>query len=135
MSELRVTSNLEVITIMIKKPKTDPEGCTGDIKSMTDALEILGGKWRLLIVHYLFLREKDINTFKKIEKDIVGISAKMLSKELKILEVNKIVDRKIMDTKPVTVQYSITEYGKEVKPVISILVDWGLNHRREMFEK
>ncbi|WP_166924879.1 winged helix-turn-helix transcriptional regulator [Flavobacterium poyangense] len=120
---------------MIKKPKTDPEGCTGDITAMMDALEILGGKWRLLIVHYLFIRQEGVNTFKKIEKDIVGISAKMLSKELKILEVNKIVSRKVMSTKPITVQYSITEYGKEIKSVISVLVDWGQNHRREMFDK
>lgn len=118
---------------MIKKPKTDPLACTGDIRSMQDALDVLGSKWSLLIIHYLMIRENELNTFRKMEKDIEGISAKMLSKELKILEVNKIVSREVMNTKPVTVQYSITQYGKETKTVIAALVDWGQRHRMMMF--
>ena len=118
---------------MIKKPKTDPSGCTDDLLAMLDTLDALGGRWKLLIVHYLLKREVESNTFKKMEKDIEGISAKMLSKELKMLEVNKIVHREVMPTKPVTVQYSITEYGKETKGVIGILVDWGQKHRMKLF--
>src|SRR4249920_3506342 len=118
---------------MIKKPKTDPHGCTDDILAMLDTLDALGGRWKLLIVHYLLTRQGESNTFKKMEKDIEGISAKMLSKELKMLEVNKIVHREVMPTKPVTVQYSITEYGKETKDVISVLVDWGQKHRMKLF--
>ncbi|BFM42081.1 hypothetical protein CFS9_07220 [Flavobacterium sp. CFS9] len=120
---------------MIKKPKTDPEGCTGDIRSMQDAIDILSSKWSLLIVHYLITRQGDNNTFKKMEKDIEGISAKMLSKELKNLEINKIVHREVMDTKPVTVQYSVTPYGLETKSVIAALVSWGRKHRGMMFEQ
>ena len=118
---------------MIKKPKTDPHGCTDDIMAMLDTLDALGGRWKLLIVHYLLKRQGESNTFKKMEKDIEGISAKMLSKELKMLEVNKIVHREVMPTKPITVQYSITEYGKETKTVIGILVDWGQKHRMKLF--
>ena len=118
---------------MIKKPKTDPHGCTDDILAMLDTLDALGGRWKMLIVHYLLRREGESNTFKKMEKDIEGISAKMLSKELKMLEVNKIVHREVMPTKPVTVQYSITEYGKETKGVIGVLVNWGVKHRMKLF--
>src|SRR6478609_728344 len=114
---------------MIKKPKTDPHGCTDDIMALLDTLEVLGGRWKLLIVHYLLSRQGEANTFKKMEKDIEGISAKMLSKELKLLEANQIVFREVMSTKPVTVQYSITEYGKKTKAVIAELVDWGQKHR------
>jgi len=117
---------------MIKKPKTDPLGCTDDILAMLDTLDALGGRWKLLIVHYLLTRAGESNTFKKMEKDIDGISAKMLSKELKMLEVNKIVHREVMPTKPVTVQYSITEYGKETESVIKALVDWGQKHRMKL---
>lgn len=77
---------------------------------MTDTLDILGGKWKLLIIHYLMLREDDLNTFKKIERDIEGISAKVLSKELKDLEANKLIKREEQKTKPISVAYSITEY-------------------------
>lgn len=119
---------------MIKKPKTDPIGCTGDIMAMHDTLDVLGGKWRLLIVHYLLIRPNESNTFKKMEKDIEGISAKMLSKELKALETNHIVHREVMKTKPITVQYSLTPYGMETKVLIGMLVDWGQRHRIKLFE-
>lgn len=119
---------------MITKPKSDPDSCSGDILAMLDALDILGGKWRLLILHYLLLRREEKNTFKKIEKDISGISAKVLSKELKCLESNLLIRREVMDTKPVTVEYSITDYGTESKAVISTLVNWGSRHRMKMFE-
>lgn len=120
---------------MIKKPKTDPAACTGDILSMGDTFDILGGKWKLLILHYLLRREHDTNTFKKMEKDIEGISAKMLSKELKLLEVNKLVKREVMNTKPITVQYSITEYGKTTQDLIKSIVEWGHKHRLEMLKE
>lgn len=120
---------------MIKKPKSDPLGCTSDILSILDTLDVLGGRWKLLIVHYLLTRENEINTFKKIEKDLEGISAKMLSKELKTLEANLIVSRNVMNTKPITVQYQITPYGKNVKEVIIALVNWGHHHRLKMIGK
>ena len=69
----------------MKKPITDPEGCTTNIRAMNDALELLSGKWKLLILHYLMTREQEENTFKKIEKDLNGISAKVLSQETKNL--------------------------------------------------
>lgn len=117
---------------MIKKPQSDPPVCTGNLLAMNDTLDILGGKWKLLILHYLMYREDLPNTFKKIERDITGISAKMLSKELKDLEANKLVKREVQQTKPVTVQYSITDYGKTTRDLIDVLVDWGKNHRYEM---
>lgn len=61
---------------------------------MTDTLDLLDGKWKLLILHYLMLREDIYNTFKKIERDLDGISAKVLSKELKDLEFHQLVKRK-----------------------------------------
>ena len=135
MSELQVTNNPEVSIIMIKKPKTDPAACTGDIMAMLDTLDVLGGRWKLLIVHYLILRQGQANTFKKMEKDIEGISAKMLSKELKSLEANLIVKREVMDTKPMTIRYSITPYGLETKEVITTLLHWGQKHRVKLFEQ
>lgn len=128
MCYLKVTSNQKVST-MIKKPLTDPAPCTGNLLAMTDTLDILGGKWKLLILHYLILREDINNTFKKIERDIVGISAKVLSKELKELEFNQLIKREEQKTKPITVAYSITEYGKSTKEIIDILVQWGQTHR------
>ena len=116
----------------MKKPITDPEGCTTNIRAMNDALELLSGKWKLLILHYLMTREQEENTFKKIEKDLNGISSKVLSKELKTLEANKLITRTEQKTKPIKVAYAITEYGKTTKEVIDVLVKWGMNHRAEI---
>ncbi|MDH2207805.1 MULTISPECIES: winged helix-turn-helix transcriptional regulator [Empedobacter] len=119
----------------MKKPLSDPPLCTENLLAMNDTLDILGGKWKLLVLHYLIIRERDTNTFKKMERDIEGISAKMLSKELKDLEVNKMVYREVQNTKPVTVAYSITDYGKTTKEIIDVLVDWGKNHRMKMINE
>jgi DNA-binding HxlR family transcriptional regulator len=116
----------------LKKSVSDPVACVGDILALQDALDVLGGKWRLRILHYLLIRKQETNTFKKIEKDVVGISAKVLSKELKELEFNGLVHREVMDSKPVTVRYSITPYGEEIKSVLSAFVNWGVRHRQKM---
>ncbi|MGY0037787.1 winged helix-turn-helix transcriptional regulator [Pedobacter sp. NJ-S-72] len=108
--------------------------CQEELTAMRDSIDILGGKWKLLIVRYLNNRTSEPNHFKKIQRGIEGISAKMLSKELKDLELNLMVTRTIQDTRPITVNYSITEYGKSIIPVTDILVQWGLNHREKIRE-
>lgn len=119
----------------MKKPISDPPACSTNLLAMNDTLDILGGKWKLLILHYLIQRQDISNTFKKMERDITGISAKMLSKELKDLEANKLVHREVKDTKPVTVEYSITKYGESTKEIINVLVVWGKLHRKEMMQE
>jgi len=106
--------------------------CEQELAAIRDSLEILGGKWKLQIMRHLNNHIGEKNTFKKIEREIEGISAKMLSKELQDLEINLLVSRTVMDTKPVTVNYAITEYGLSVFPVTETLVDWGLNHRQKI---
>ncbi|MCI0920046.1 winged helix-turn-helix transcriptional regulator [Sphingobacterium rhinopitheci] len=112
--------------------KNDPPACTGNLLAMRDTLEVLGGKWKLLILHYLITRDGESNSFKEMERNIVGISAKMLSKELKSLEENKLIHREEMNTKPKTVQYSITMYGRGAADIIDSLVEWGRKHRLEL---
>ena len=69
-----------------------------------------------------------------MQREIGGISAKMLSQELKQLETNLLVSRTEQDTKPATVAYAITEYGKSVLPVTETLVNWGLAHREKIIK-
>lgn len=114
---------------MIKKPLTDPPVCTNAILALQDALEVFSGKWSLFILHYLSSRQEEVLTFKKMEKDIGGISAKVLSKELKDLELSGLVERKVLETRPVTVQYALSAYGQSAKPVLDAMVRWGENHR------
>jgi DNA-binding HxlR family transcriptional regulator len=59
----------------------------------------------------------------------------MLSKELKELEINKLVKRTVLDSQPVTVQYELTEHGKTLQTIIRNLTDWGMAHRKKIIGK
>lgn len=108
------------------------EECGRHIMAVRDALDILNGKWKLPIIISLIYDDK---RFKQMERDIPGITAKMLSKELKELEINQLVKRTVYDTMPVTVEYSLTDYGKTLQQVIGELYNWGSKHRKRIIGK
>jgi len=108
------------------------EGCPTSVLAIKDALEALEGRWKLLIMLSLSTGNK---RFKEISKDITGITDKMLSKELKALEVNKLVKRDVYDTFPPTVEYSITQHGKSLEKVLEALYHWGVEHRKQVIGK
>lgn len=95
-----------------------------------DAIEIFSGKWKIPIITALTFYETC--RFKELERIIEGITPKMLSKELKFLEENLLILREVADTRPVTVTYSITEYGKTCKSVMTELYRWGVEHRKKV---
>lgn len=104
-------------------------GCPKTMLSIKDALEALEGRWKLLI---LFSLSSGPKRFKQIAKDVTGITDKTLSKELKILEANRLVKRSVHDTFPPTVEYAITSHGLSLEKVIEELHYWGLAHRKEI---
>jgi DNA-binding HxlR family transcriptional regulator len=106
--------------------------CGKRIMAVKDALDILSGKWKLPIIISLIYGDK---RFKQMEREIQGITAKMLSKELKELEMNQLVRRTVYDTMPVTVEYALTDYGKTLKRVIGELDKWGTEHRKRILGK
>src|SRR5947209_3121842 len=106
--------------------------CTKFLMAIRDTMDVLNGKWKVAIIGSLTFGEK---RFKELQRDVDGITAKMLSKELKDLEVNKLVKRTVFDTKPVTVEYRLTEHGRSLEKVIEELVRWGSLHRRKIFGK
>ncbi|UBM58605.1 helix-turn-helix transcriptional regulator [Marinilongibacter aquaticus] len=97
-----------------------------------DALEIFGGKWKIPIITALSFY--DTCGFKELEKIIEGITPKMLSKELKFLEENMLVTRQVKNTRPIKVEYSITEYGKTCSSVMRALYRWGIEHRKKILD-
>lgn len=96
-----------------------------------DALDIFSGKWKIPIITALTFYETC--GFKELERIVEGITPKMLSKELKFLEENLLISRKVESTRPVTITYSITEYGKTCKSVMSALYNWGVEHRKKVY--
>ncbi len=108
------------------KSKTE---CTKHLLPVRDALDILNGKWKIPIIIALTFEKK---RFKEMQREIDGITARMLSKELKELEMNELVTRTVYDTSPVTVEYALTPYGKSLQSVIDSLRDWGVKHRKRI---
>jgi DNA-binding HxlR family transcriptional regulator len=93
-------------------------------------MELITGKWKILIIYTLLLN--GTMRFMELKKALNGIASKKLSNDLQYLEINKLIDRKVIKSKPITVEYSITEHGKTLDNLISELMDWGLNHRKEI---
>jgi len=106
--------------------------CTKAILPVRDALDILSGKWKLPIIISLSFGNK---RFSEIAKEIPNITDRMLSKELRDLEVNQLVKRTVYDSFPVTIEYSMTPYGKSLEKVIDELRDWGNQHRKRIIGK
>jgi len=100
--------------------------------SVRDALDILGGKWKIPILLSL---SEGTKRFKEIQRDLNGITAKILSKELKELEMNHIITRVESTTPPFGVEYSVTVYCKSLKKIVEGLKEWGDHHRALIFKK
>jgi DNA-binding HxlR family transcriptional regulator len=113
------------------KIKTHAE-CTKAILPVRDALDILSGKWKLPILIALMFGNK---RFSQMAKQIPGITDRMLSKELRELEMNQLVKRTVYDAFPVVVEYSMTTYGKTLEKLIEELQQWGAKHRKRIIAK
>lgn len=114
---------------MIKKNHKE---CMSVLVPVRDTLDAIGGKWKLLILISVWEGNKH---FREIERSIPKLSTKVLAKELKELEVNKLIDRKIVDDYPVRIEYTITTHTKTLQKVIKELRNWGLIHRKEILGK
>ena len=100
--------------------------CKSTLNSVADALYVIGGKWKLRIIVAL----KDGNRrFNEMQRLIEGISAKVLSTELKDLELNGFIRRNVFTGTPVVVEYELTEYAETLDGVLQSLSEWGAKHK------
>lgn len=110
-------------------------GCFSEVKqcptryvlAVNDTLNVISGKWKLSIIASLIHGKK---RFKELERSIEGITPRMLSKELKELEINGVVKRLVHNTRPVLIEYELTESGYRLTDVIDAMIQWGLAHRQ-----
>ena len=103
-----------------------------EIMAVHDTMDILNGKWKISIISSICYHNK--RRFTDILNDVNGISNKMLSKELRDLEINKLIKRTVLDTQPVTIHYQLTEYGLTLKTIINDLAEWGMKHRKVIID-
>ena len=102
------------------------------ILAVNDTLNVITGKWKFPILASLLFGKK---RYSEIEREIPKINPRMLSKELRHLEANGLVIRKVYDTIPVTVEYELTQSGKSFQTVIDVMLEWGLEHRKNIVVK
>ncbi|WP_294214594.1 helix-turn-helix domain-containing protein [uncultured Chryseobacterium sp.] len=106
--------------------------CSQKILAISDTMEILNGKWKMSIIACLCYKPM---RYSELLKEVKGISGKMLSRELKDLEVNELITRNVLSTAPVAVEYTITDYGKSLKDLTNVIADWGFIHRKRIIER
>lgn len=109
-------AKLKVNNEVISEPQ-----CKARLNSIADALFVIGGKWKLRIIVALTDRNKRFNELQRL---VEGISAKVLSTELKELELNGFVNRNVFTGKPVIVEYELSEYAETLDGVLHALSVW-----------
>lgn len=108
----------------------DTPVCQVRMQAISDTMSILSGKWKFHILGTLI--EGNKLGFMDLLREVDGIGTKMLSKELQDLEMNRLISRTVMNTKPITVEYAITEYGETLSPLINELAIWGIEYRQSI---
>ncbi|ANE51331.1 winged helix-turn-helix transcriptional regulator [Flavisolibacter tropicus] len=103
--------------------------CTARLAAIGDALYAIGGKWKLRIIVALTEGHKRFNELQRV---VEGISAKVLSAELKELELNGFVKRNVFTGTPVVVEYELTDYSQTLHGVLDALSQWGAMHREKI---
>jgi len=103
--------------------------CKATLKAIADALYVIGGKWKLRIIVALTDGNKRFNELQRL---VEGISAKVLSSELKELELNGFVRRIVFTGTPVIIEYELSEYAETLNGVLQSLSEWGAMHKEKI---
>ena len=93
------------------------------------AIQLIGSKWKLLIIRCLLQRP---HRFNELKRSLEGISHKVLAESLRSMEADGLITRRVRYDRPVMVEYSVSELGMTLKPVLSAMEDWG-NFYKENF--
>ena|ERR1700754_4942463 len=107
----------------------NPEACRASVNAVKDSLYVLNGKWKLPIIMSL---TSGPQRFNDLQRTLGDITPKILSKELKELELNEFVERKVFSTTPLTVTYELTPYSGSLRYVLNELRKWGQQHRERI---
>jgi len=106
--------------------------CLDTVQPVREALEVLNGKWKLVILISIGAGN---DRFTDIQESIPGITPKVLAKELKELEQHTLIKRIITEAYPVKISYELEAYASTLKPIIYALKDWGIAHRNSVTSK
>ena len=106
--------------------------CLDTITPVRDAIDVINGKWKLSIIISVV---KGNERFTDIQASIPGITPKVLANELKVLEQHQLLRRVVVEDYPVKILYQAEPYANTLIPIIEALKEWGLVHRKRIFEQ
>ncbi len=109
-------------SMITQNETTDTDNCNY-ICPVEATLDVIGGKWKPLILWQL---KDNILRFNSLQQTLPGISPKMLTKQLRELEEDGIVKREMYPEIPPRVEYSLTDFGRTIIPVLEALAQWGM---------
>jgi len=101
------------------------------VLNINDTLNVISGKWKLPIIGSVLFGKR---RFTDIQRNIPKITPRMLSKELKELELNGVLIRTVYDTTPVSVEYELSQSGKLITEVLDKMIEWGIEHRKSVLK-
>lgn len=102
------------------------------IRHIQDTLYVISGKWKLPIIISIYYGKK---RFTEIKGSIPDITSRVLSKELKELEINQLIKRTVYDESPVVIEYTMEDYALTLTPVIQSMTKWGEQHQQKIRSK
>ncbi len=113
-------------------PRREKWSFEDKIKFVQDTQYVIGGKWKLSIIISIYHGNKRFN---EILSSIPGVTNRVLSKELKHLEQNELISRKVYDDYPARIEYTITDYCHSITDVLTSMEIWGKQHRARIKKK
>ena len=108
-----------------------PRNQKQEVQALQDTIYVIGGKWKLPIINSICNGNK---RFREIERSIPGITTRMLSRELKEMEMNKLITRTVHEDSATLITYESTDYCKTFALIILAMIDWGIEHRKKVRE-
>ncbi len=118
--------------VVLNMKKITLETCTRSLIPIRDTLNILNGKWKIPVMFSLMFNDL---RFKELERELKGITPKMLAKELRELEINQLIKKTPIGKNGDAYEYSITDYGRTLKRLITEIEMWGITHRDKIMGK
>lgn len=109
--------------------KAFTQECNTVLMAVSDALYAIGGKWKLMIIISMARGNK---RFTEIQRQVSGISARVLSSELKELEMNGFIIKKVAVGYPVSIEYELLPYSQTLQEVVEAMTKWGMQHRQKI---
>lgn len=118
--------------MILTEGNTKRVNCIDQMLPIRDALDVIGGKWKVLILSSIMQGNR---RFTEIKRSIPTINSKVLTSELKDMEAHQLINRIVGSGHPGSIQYTATEYAYSLKQVMMELHSWGVSHRKKVLGK